>query len=1025
MSDPIESDSAQLALQARIRELERELQERRQAEELSRHNETLYRRLAANLPSAAVFLVDHDLRYLIADGEALEQLGLNSASLVGKTIQEALDAATAARFEPLFRKVLSGETAVWEHHSRGREYINHGVPVRDDMGTVVAALALSYDITGQKHTERALAESEHRQREIARLLELDQARLAAVLRHMPVGIWITDSNGRIIGSNEAADRIWAGAPPLSNSIAEYQAYAAWRAGSEKQLEPGEHPLAVALQTGKPVESLELDIQRFDGSQGTVLASAAPIRDPQGGVAGVVGVNVDITERKRLEESVHESELRFRTMADGTPIMIWVTDASGKMEFINKAYTEFFGVSLARIQSGGWQVLLHPEEQAGYVDAYMASVKDQCMFQSEARVLRRDGQWRWVASYGQPRFSERGEFLGMAGSSLDITDRVQAEQALRESEAKFHSAFENAAIGYTLQNPQGRFIDVNTAYCRLTGYSIAELRQLKFSDMLHPEDYDKHVELVHQLLAGDIPDFVVESRYFCKDGKTVWVRKSCSVVREPDGSPKWMLALIEDITEGKQAERARHQNENIYRAIGEAIPYGIWICEPDGRNIYASQSYLDLVGITQQQCSDFGWGDTLHPDDAERTIAAWKECVRTEGMWDIEHRFRGTDGKYHPILARGIPVRDEQGKVICWAGINLDISRLKEVEHNLKTSEERFEVALRNSPMLVYTTDRDLRYTWIYNPPLGMESSEIVGRTDEELDEPANVGELVALKRTVLKTGIGKRTEIAWRYREGIYHYDVTAEPIRDENGSIVGLTVAAVDITDKKRMEQVLLEDRIRIELQRRLLEQREQERLAVAQDIHDGPTQTLAGALLNLDIIRESCGDAALQGELDGIESNVRGAVQELRDIIAELRPALLQQLGLSRAMRAYAEDFHGRYPETGLIQEIEDDLERLSEDACLSLFRIYQEALSNVGHHAAATQARVRFSFRDGAAVLEIEDNGQGMEVLPDLMGQTAKGHYGMAGMQERAEAVGGTLELRSDPGKGTRVRATIPLG
>jgi signal transduction histidine kinase len=182
---------------------------------------------------------------------------------------------------------------------------------------------------------------------------------------------------------------------------------------------------------------------------------------------------------------------------------------------------------------------------------------------------------------------------------------------------------------------------------------------------------------------------------------------------------------------------------------------------------------------------------------------------------------------------------------------------------------------------------------------------------------------------------------------------------------------------------------------------------------------------LLNLDILREGCSDPALQGQLDEIESNVRATVQELRDIIAELRPALLQQLGLARAMRAYAEEFHDKYPGTRLIQEIEDDLDRLSEDACLSLFRIYQEALSNVGHHAAATVARVRFSLHDGVAVLEIEDNGQGMQVLPDLIGQTAKGHYGMAGMQERAEAVGGTLELRSDPGQGTRVKATIPLG
>ena len=127
-------------------------------------------------------------------------------------------------------------------------------------------------------------------------------------------------------------------------------------------------------------------------------------------------------------------------------------------------------------------------------------------------------------------------------------------------------------------------------------------------------------------------------------------------------------------------RGAAPSEALYRAIGESIDYGVWVCDPEGRNIYTSESFLKLVGMTQEQCSNFGWGEVLHPDDAERTIAAWKECVRTEGTWDIEHRFRGVDGKWHPILARGVPIRDEQGRITCWAGINLDISARKQIEN---------------------------------------------------------------------------------------------------------------------------------------------------------------------------------------------------------------------------------------------------------------------------------------------------------------------------------------------------------
>jgi PAS domain S-box-containing protein len=145
-------------------------------------------------------------------------------------------------------------------------------------------------------------------------------------------------------------------------------------------------------------------------------------------------------------------------------------------------------------------------------------------------------------------------------------------------------------------------------------------------------------------------------------------------------------LRQAIIERKAMEQALRDSERLYRAIGETIDYGVWVCAPDGRNLYASESFLRLVGLTQEQCSNFGWGDVLHPDDAERTIAAWKECVRTGGAWDVEHRFRGLDGEWHPILARGVPVRNADGEITCWAGINLDIGRLKRTENALREAD---------------------------------------------------------------------------------------------------------------------------------------------------------------------------------------------------------------------------------------------------------------------------------------------------------------------------------------------------
>jgi PAS domain S-box-containing protein len=135
-------------------------------------------------------------------------------------------------------------------------------------------------------------------------------------------------------------------------------------------------------------------------------------------------------------------------------------------------------------------------------------------------------------------------------------------------------------------------------------------------------------------------------------------------------------------------RALETSEKLYRAIGESINYGVWVTDAGGRCIYASDSFLKLVGLTMTQAANDGWGSVMHPEDAADTMAAWKECARTGNMWYREHRMMGVDGKYHSILAQGMPIRDENGHIERWAGINLDISRLKNTEFALLEADRR-------------------------------------------------------------------------------------------------------------------------------------------------------------------------------------------------------------------------------------------------------------------------------------------------------------------------------------------------
>jgi PAS domain S-box-containing protein len=290
--------------------------------------------------------------------------------------------------------------------------------------------------------------------------------------------------------------------------------------------------------------------------------------------------------------------------------------------------------------------------------------------SEWRFRRKDGSCFTGEVLGRQLSDGRLEAV-----VRDITERRQTEEALRESESFYRQTLESIPGMVFTTRPDGYCDYQSQQWVDFTGVPISEHLGDGWNKLLHPDDRPRAFAAWRNAVEGRAP-YDTEYRVRRHDGTYEWFKVRGRPIRNSAGEVvRWFgTALNIDHLVKAQAELQRSQR--LYRAIGESINYGIWVCEPDGRNTYASESFLKLVGMTQEQCSSFGWGEVLHPDDAERTIAAWKECVRTGGTWDIEHRFRGADGEWHPILARGVPVRDEEGRVLCWAGINLDISRLK-------------------------------------------------------------------------------------------------------------------------------------------------------------------------------------------------------------------------------------------------------------------------------------------------------------------------------------------------------------
>ncbi len=284
---------------------------------------------------------------------------------------------------------------------------------------------------------------------------------------------------------------------------------------------------------------------------------------------------------------------------------------------------------------------------------------------------------------------------------DITEPALAGET-RSRLAAIVESTDDAIISTTLES-------VITTWNRgaemLFGYSAAEITGLPVTVLIPEDRLGEEPEIIASVRAGEpVEHFETVRRR--KDGSHLHVSVSSSPIFNESGVIVGASKIARDITARKETEDALRESEARYRAIGESIDYGVWVCAPDGRNLYASESFLNLVGITQEQCSSFGWGEVLHPEDAERTMVAWQECVASGGIWDMEHRFRGVDGEWHPILARGVPVKNERGEVVSWAGINLDISRQKDAEKSLRHSEQRFRTAAGVVSSIIWTNNAE-------------------------------------------------------------------------------------------------------------------------------------------------------------------------------------------------------------------------------------------------------------------------------------------------------------------------------
>lgn len=402
----------------------------------------------------------------------------------------------------------------------------------------------------------------------------------------------------------------------------------------------------------------------------------------------------MTNAQSTADAASEGELFRLLVENAQDYAIFVVDPQGMVQSWNAGAERLLGYREAEIVGRSADVFFTPEDlQRGVPQQERETSLESSGGSDDRWHVRKDGSRFWSGGMMTPLWDD-GRLRGFAKTMRDRTGWKQAEdeRADRAKEAERQQRLYDAALSTTpdfvyVFDLQYRFIYANPGLLKMwgrtwddaIGKTCLELGYEPWHAAMHNREIDQ-VVATKQPLKGEVP-------FTGTFGRRIY-EYIFNPVLGGDGEVEAVAGTTRDVTERNQTEQALRESVRLYQAIGESIDYGVWVCDPEGRNTYCSESFLRLVGLTQEECSSFGWKRVLHPDDAERAISAWQECVRTGGTWDIEHRFRGVDGRWHPILARGVPVRNERSEITAWAGINLNINRLKQVEDELREADRR-------------------------------------------------------------------------------------------------------------------------------------------------------------------------------------------------------------------------------------------------------------------------------------------------------------------------------------------------
>lgn len=674
---------------------------------------------------------------------------------------------------------------------------------------------------------------------------------------------------------------------------------------------------------------------------------------------------DITARRQAEEALKQSEMQYRTLVEQIPAVVFKGYPDWSIDCFDRKIEDLTGYTKEDFNSRRikWCDLIPPEEMAHVKQTFMEALQTDLSYVREHRVRKKTGDYAWVQCRGRIFLDDKGRVDYISGVTFDITAHKQADQAFKESEARYRLLADNVTDVIWVANLDLIPTYVSPSVERLFGYTPREVLTLNLADILTPASHEVAWETLREALALESQDrdssrsFTKELEFISKSGARVWTEVKATFLRDPQGNPLGILGVARDISERKLAERSLHRRQAVLEAMRFAaekfLENASWqtniqeILARLGQAIEASRVYI----FENHRGPD---GTILASQRYEWTAPHIKPQIDNPELQNFPWQAAGFQ-RWEESLSQGNPIF---GHV-----------------RDFPASEEPFLTGQEIKSIAVVPIFVNQQW-WGF---LGFD--ECLGEREW------SVAELEALKAAASTLGAA------------IQH--------------------AQADQALKNSQEKLR-------HLSSQLLAAQEVERKRIANELHD----ELGHALLTLKLHLQSL-ERQLFPEQGGLKKEVQPMLGYIDQVIGNVRrlyldliPGDLEYSGLTGSIQNLIEEFaaHGKKIKWVLNLDNIDDLFSLPVQT--AIFRIFQEALTNIGKHAKPSRVAITVTRNDRDVSCVIEDNGKGFAVEDIASGRKGRKSVGLVAMEERVEMMGGSFEIWSQKRRGTRISFTVPF-